>query len=279
MRIAVTGAAGMLAHAVAMVGTAGGHEIASLDRDALDVTDVSQVLRVISALRPHAIMHCAAYTRVDDAEDEPEMAELVNAAATRNVADAAREVGAVLVYPSTDYVFDGGASAPYGPDYPTAPLGAYGLSKLHGEQAARTADRHLVVRTSWLYGQGGRNFVSTMLTLGRKGAALRVVDDQRGAPTWTVDLARMMFGLVDAGAAPGTYHATNAGETTWYDFACAIFGSAGIDADVTPVTSNEYPQKAARPRYSVLDCTTTYAIAGAAPHWRDALEAALPTLT
>jgi dTDP-4-dehydrorhamnose reductase len=268
----------MLAHAVAREGAAAGHDIIALDRTALDVTNAPAVHAVMSRLMPEAVIHCAAYTRVDDAEDEPETAELINARATAFVADAAARTNAAFVYPSTDYVFDGSAVAPYRPDAATNPLGAYGHSKLHGEEAARGAPRHYIVRTSWLYGSHGKNFVSTMLALGRRGTPLRVVNDQRGTPTWTDDLARMMLGLLDARAAAGVYHGTNAGETTWFDFARAIFEAAGIAADVTPVPTSEYPTRATRPRYSVLDCSSTYAVTGAAPHWRESLARALGTL-
>jgi dTDP-4-dehydrorhamnose reductase len=278
VRIAITGAAGMLAHAVASVGTAAGHDVIALDRSALDVTQSDAVHTMIVMARPDAVIHCAAYTRVDDAEDDPATAELVNAIATGHVAAAAAACDAAFVFPSTDYVFDGRADSPYRPDAPTNPLNAYGASKLHGEQAATAAPRHYVVRTSWLYGANGRNFVTTMLAHGRAGNAVRVVDDQRGTPTWTVDVARMIFGLLDAAALPGIYHATDAGETTWYDFARAIFDAAGVAADVTPVPSDAYPQKAERPRYSVLDCSTTWSIAGAPPDWRDSLSRALPDL-
>jgi dTDP-4-dehydrorhamnose reductase len=269
----------MLARAVLETGMRAGHEMIALDRSALDVTDRDACVRVLGAMSPDALMHCAAYTRVDDAEDEPRAAQEINAEATRNIMYATSAARSFLIYPSTDYVFDGSASAPYKPTDPTAPLGAYGASKLEGEAAAREAARHAVMRTSWLYGAGGRNFVSTMLARGRAGSPLRVVNDQRGAPTWTSDLATMMVRMVERDAPNGVYHATNAGETTWFDFARAIFEDAGITADIAPVSSNEFKTKARRPSYSVLDCSTTYAITGDAPHWRDALKRALPSLS
>lgn len=279
MRIAVTGAGGMLAHDLIAAATDRGDEVLAFDRKVLDVTDGDAVLRAMGDAKPEVIVHCAAYTRVDDAEDNERDAFLVNGTGTLHVARAANACGALLVYPSTDYVFDGSSAVPYGVDAPTAPLNAYGRSKIQGEDAARAAGRFMIVRTSWLYGAGGRNFVRTMLERGRAGAMLRVVDDQRGAPTWTGDLAAMILGLVRANAPDGIYHATNAGDTTWYEFARAIFDSAGIAADLSPVSSNEYPQRAQRPKYSVLDCSRTYAVTGAAPHWRDALDAALPGLS
>jgi len=265
----------MLARAVIAEAQGAGNTVAALDRASLDVTDALAVMRTITAQRPDVVVQCAAYTRVDDAEHEPEVADLVNAHAAGHVADAAAACGAIFVYPSTDYVFDGSASAPYAPMQPPAPVSAYGRSKLSGEAAAARAGRYHVVRTSWLYGAGGRNFVSTMLQLGRAGKPLRVVDDQCGSPTWTVDLARMILRLVERDAPSGIYHATNAGHTTWYGFAREIFRRAGIAADVTPVTSAEFPRPARRPSWSVLDCAGTYAITGAAPPWQAALDRAL----
>lgn len=269
----------MLARAVLAAGDTAKHDMIALDRAALDVTNAAAVRSALRACAPDAVVHCAAYTRVDDAEAEARDAMAVNAVATSYLADAADECGAALVYPSSDYVFDGRTTSPYSPDDAVAPLSAYGQSKLAGEREAGRAARHYIVRTSWLYGAHGRNFVSTMLRLARAGQPLRVVGDQRGSPTWTADLAAMMLALLERGAPSGTWHATNAGDTTWFGFARAIFDEAGIDADLSETTSTDYAQRATRPRYSVLDCTATYAITGQARHWRDALRAALPELS
>ncbi|MEO5509454.1 MAG: dTDP-4-dehydrorhamnose reductase [Longimicrobiales bacterium] len=278
MKIAVTGATGMLARAVMAAAHDREHDVIALDRAALDITDRARVRDVIAQNSPDVIIHCAAYTRVDDAEDEADAAECVNGEATGHVAEAAAAAGALFVYPSSDYVFDGSAARPYRPHDETAPLGAYGRSKLLGEVAAARAGRYHVVRTSWLYGLGGRNFVSTMLQRGRARQPLRVVADQVGTPTWTHDLSTMILSLAERAAPSGIYHATNAGHTTWFDFARAIFELAEIDANVQPVASSGYPQKAQRPQYSVLDCSATYAITGDAPHWRDGLRTALREL-
>ena len=276
--MAVTGAGGMLARDLASAASDLGHVVIAFDRAALDVTDGRAVQRALVSATPDVILHCAAYTRVDDAEDDENQANLVNGEATLHVARAARSCGALLVYPSTDYVFDGKSESPYPETAPTSPLNAYGRSKVLGERAAREAGRYLVVRTSWLYGAHGRNFVKTMLRLGRSGAALRVVDDQRGSPTWTRHLATTIMALIGAPASNGIYHATNSGATTWHEFAQAIFDVAGIDAHPEPIASSAYPQRATRPRYSVLSCARTVALAGPAPHWRDALTAAMPEL-
>ncbi|HEX6693551.1 MAG TPA: dTDP-4-dehydrorhamnose reductase [Longimicrobiales bacterium] len=279
MKIAVTGAGGMLAHDLMAAAARQGEDVIAFDHGALDVTDADAVATALGGAAPDVIAHCAAYTRVDDAEDSEESANLVNGRGTLHVARAAKACGALFIYPSTDYVFDGSSAIPYGVDVATSPLNAYGRSKLQGEHAAAAAGRFMVVRTSWLYGSHGRNFVRTMLDRGRAGAPLRVVDDQRGSPTWTVDLAAMILGLVRRDAPSGIYHATNAGDTTWYGFARSIFDVAGITADLQPVSSSEYPQRALRPAYSVLDCTRTYSVTGPARHWRDALTAALPGLS
>jgi dTDP-4-dehydrorhamnose reductase len=180
------------------------------------------------------------------------------------------------VYPSTDYVFSGAQQRPYQPDDATGPLNAYGRSKLAGEHAVSgLAERHLIVRTSWLYGAGGRNFVSTILQRARAGEPLQVVNDQHGSPTWTRDLAGVVFRLLEAGAPAGIYHACNSGSTTWYGLACAALHVADINTSVKPVATSEFPRRAARPSYSVLDCSETAALVGPLRPWRDALAAAI----
>jgi dTDP-4-dehydrorhamnose reductase len=226
-------------------------------------------------VQPDAVIHCAAHTRVDDAESDEASAFAVNADGTLNVAAACAAIGARLLYPGTDYIFDGRASQPYTTSSPAAPLNAYGRSKLAGEEAAREAGDYLIVRTSWLYGAGGRNFVSTILTRARAGEELSIVNDQRGAPTWTRHLAVVFAQLLEYDAPAGVYHATNRGDTTWYDLACSALRAAGIEGAVRPVRSEHMPRPAARPRYSVLDCSATEALVGPIPHWRDALHAAI----
>jgi dTDP-4-dehydrorhamnose reductase len=271
----ITGGNGMLAQALSNVLGARGHEAVPFGRAALDVTDADAVHAAVRRVGPDAVVQCAAYTRVDDAEHEEAMAARVNADAVAHVAVACREARARLVCPSTDYVFDGMATAPIPPDAPAAPINAYGRSKLAGEANAALSGDALVVRTSWLYGGGGKNFVSTILGRARAGQPLRVVHDQLGAPTWTHSLSTMIVGLLEVAAPAGVYHATNAGSTTWYGLACAAVEIAGIDASITPVTSAEFVTPALRPSYSVLDCSATYALVGEAAHWRDALATAI----
>jgi len=270
MKLLVTGAGGMLAQAVIGTARASGHEVVALTRSDLDITDAAAVTSALHEHRPDAVVHCAAFTRVDNAEHDEARAFAVNAEGTAHVARAATAVGARLVYPGTDYVFDGTARSPYRPDDTPAPLNAYGRSKLAGEDAAREAGSWIIVRTSWLYGAGGRNFVSTILQRARAGESLRVVDDQVGSPTWTEDLAAVLLTLCER-APDGVYHACNRGETNWYGFARAALQAARCETGVEPVSSSTLVRPARRPVYSVLDCSTTERYTGPLPQWKDSL--------
>ncbi|MGI9189107.1 MAG: dTDP-4-dehydrorhamnose reductase [Longimicrobiaceae bacterium] len=272
MRVLITGGGGMLARAVADEYRSRGDDCVARSRGELDVTDRCAVGRAFGVIRPEVVVHCAAFTAVDAAEAAEAEAFRVNADATRNVAAACHASGALLVYPSTDYVFDGRAMNPYPPDYPRAPLNAYGHSKAAGEDAARAAARFLTVRTSWLYGAGGPNFVETMLRFGRGDSAVRVVDDQVGRPTSTALLAGVIQELVAAGA-EGVFHVTGGGEpVSWHGFAGEIFRQTALRVELEPVDSAEYPAAAQRPRFSVLDCRATEAAIGRRlPDWNDAL--------
>lgn len=275
MKAVITGAGGMLAGAVRDALDARGHEAVALDRAALDVTRPRDVESAILDARPHAVVQCAAYTDVDAAESDEDAATLVNAGAAGFVARACRRAGARFVYPSTDYVFDGAATTPYGTLAEPDPVNAYGRSKARGEVAARLAGDWLVVRTSWLYGAGGRNFVATILERARAGAALRVVTDQSGSPTWTRDLAAALVTLLERSASPGIYHVTNRGVASWHDLAVEAIRLAGLDADVEPAVSADFPRPALRPAYSVLDTADSERITGPLPRWTDALARAL----
>jgi dTDP-4-dehydrorhamnose reductase len=275
MNVLITGAQGMLAQAVNRVAAEHGHAATGLTRAALDVTDEAAVRSLFAEHRPDAVIQCAAYTRVDQAEAESAAAFSVNATGAGCVARACADIGATVVYPSTDYVFSGHLGRPYSPFDTVDPLNVYGASKAAGEAAVRGVARHYVVRTSWLYGAGGRNFVATILQRARAGEALRIVNDQHGCPTWTRDLARTILLLLERDAPAGTYHACNRGTTTWYDLACACLQLAGLDAAVTPVPSNAYPQSARRPAYSVLECSATERIVGPLRPWQIALADAL----
>jgi dTDP-4-dehydrorhamnose reductase len=253
MRVLVTGAGGQLGRELVDVFSSAGDEVAACDHGTLDVSDRDAVLQVLSAAAPDAVVHAGAWTNVDGCETDPDRAYAVNALGTRHVAEGARMVGARVCYVSTDYVFDGRGDRPYHEWHPTNPLSVYGRSKLAGESALGPDDT--VVRTSWVCGRHGRNFVKTILTRASEGKSLTVVDDQHGCPTFADDLAGMIRRLVVA-RLPGLFHVTNQGPTTWYRFARDAVEAAGLDASlVTPITTAQMqpPRPAPRPAYSVLD--------------------------
>ena len=253
MKVIVTGAGGQLGYDLVRLATNRGWDVHGFSRLEMDVTDLDAVKERTTAIRPDAIIHAAAYTKVDLAEQEPELAYQVNALGTRNVAIAAEEVGARLCYISTDYVFDGNANLPYREYDQTHPLSVYGKTKLAGEKLVESlSSRYYIVRTAWVYGRHGANFVKTMLRLAAEQRELRVVHDQIGSPTYTVDLAEFLLDLVQT-EKYGIYHATNSGMCSWYEFARAIFEAAGVNVKVHPVSTAEFPRPAPRPKYSVLD--------------------------
>lgn len=262
----------MLAHALLPELTRRGHEVVGLTRDELDVTDASAAQRRLASLRPDAVVQCAAYTAVDQAEIEIDAAFEVNAAGSERVAAACAAIGALYVYPSTDYVFGGDSLRPYQPGDPISPINAYGRSKAEGERAAMLAGRTLIVRTSWLYGEGGRHFVDSITRLARDRESLQVVDDQIGRPTWTGSLARGLAALIER-EIQGIHHLTNSGEPiSWFEFAREILSLQDIRTPLRPITSEEFVRPAPRPAYSVLDCHTTEAALGQPlEHWRAAL--------
>lgn len=247
----------------------------------LDIADAAAVARVIADVRPDVVINAAAYTAVDAAESDTDAAYRVNAAGPAVLAAALGGSNARLIHVSTDYVFAGDASRPYEVDDPTGPTSAYGRTKLAGEIAVRELlpTASAVVRTAWVYGATGGNFVKTMARLERSRETLDVVDDQRGSPTWSADLARGLVELARSAAAPGTYHCTNAGETTWFGFTQAIFEELGADPQrVRPTTTEAFPRPAPRPAYSVLsDAGWRAAGLRPLPPWRDALHRAFAT--
>jgi dTDP-4-dehydrorhamnose reductase len=262
----VLGARGQLGGDLVDAGARQGHEMIGLTHAECDITDSAAVERAVTKTRPHVVINAAAWTRVDAAEEHEAAAEAVNATGAGIVAAACAAAGIRCCYVSTDYVFDGTATSPIPEDAAAAPRSAYGRTKWHGEVAVRArCPDHIIVRTSWLYGRHGPNFVLTMLRLASERPELRVVSDQSGAPTWTGHLAPAMLRLLDIGP-PGTYHLTEGGVTTWYDFAVAITRARGLAVEVIPITSAEYPTPAARPAYSVLDNRA----------WRDLGETPLP---
>jgi len=279
MRLLVTGAGGQLGADLLRV--AGGHDVVGPTRAELDVTDPAAVERAVKEVRPDAVLNAAAYTAVDAAETDEATAAAVNAEAPATLARICALYGAGLVHVSTDYVFAGNASnagRPYQVDAPVGPRSAYGRTKLAGERAVRELlpERSWVVRTAWVYGASGGNFVRTMARLESTRDTVEVVDDQRGSPTWSRDLAAGLLALVEAGPPPGIYHCTNAGETTWYGLARAVFEELGADPErVRPTTTAAFPRPAPRPAYSVLS-PAAWLAAGLPPTrpWRDALHAA-----
>jgi len=253
MKIVVTGAKGQLGTDLVHLLADRGYEIYGYGREELDITNLDQVKQVIAEVRPDVVIHAAAYTKVDLAESEPDQAFLINAYGTRNVAVASEAVGAKLVYISTDYVFDGTANVPYNEFAPTNPLSIYGKSKLVGEQFVRDLhSKFFIVRTSWVYGKHGKNFVKTMLKLAQERDELMVVHDQVGCPTYTVDLANCILELIQT-EKYGIYHVSNSGHCSWYEFAKAIFEEAGIEVKVNPCTTKDFPRPAPRPAYSVFE--------------------------
>jgi dTDP-4-dehydrorhamnose reductase len=271
MRVLVTGPAGLLGRAIIEEAVLRGHTPLALERGDVDVTDAAALTAAFLDAEPQVVVHCAAYTDVDAAELHEAQAMRVNSDSVTTLASLCAGNGALLVYPSTDYVFDGSAATPYLPEHPPSPLNAYGRSKWEGEQAARSLPKHLVARTSWLYGRGGRGFVSTMLRRGAAGCDVEVVTDQIGRPTRTGDLAGAILSLARAGAT-GTYHVTGGGApASWYQVACEIFDACGFEGSVQPTSSDVYQRPARRPAYSVLDCASTERIVGPLPEWRSAL--------
>ena len=295
MKVFVTGVGGQLGHDVMNELHTRGHEcvgsdlapayngeqdgtpVCTLPYLQLDITDGAAVARVLSGIQPDAVIHCAAWTAVDAAQ-EPEnipTVEAVNAGGTRHIAEACQKQGCKLMYISTDYVFNGRGETPWQPDCTDfAPLNVYGRTKLEGEQAVKQlVDRHFIVRIAWVFGKNGKNFVKTMLALGKKYDTLRVVNDQVGTPTYTLHLARLLADMIQT-EAYGCYHATNeGGYISWYDFACEIFRRAGYPTQVVPVTTAEYGlSKAARPFNSRLDKSKLTANGFAPlPPWQTAL--------
>ncbi|SHG36970.1 dTDP-4-dehydrorhamnose reductase [Massilia sp. CF038] len=280
MRILLTGPIGQLGYELERSLQARG-EVLALPRARLDLNDLDQVRATVRALRPTLIVNAAAYTAVDQAEAAPALAYRINADAPAVLAEEARALGAAMVHFSTDYVFDGAKPGPYVETDRPHPLNVYGQSKLAGEQAVAAAGiAHLIVRTSWLYGMRGQNFLQTMLRLGRAGGPLRVVADQQGAPTWcrtVADTTAQMLALAAAGGHPwweansGLYHLACQGQTSWHGFAEAIFAHSNIACAPQAIARAAYPQAAQRPAHSVLNCDKLIGRFGPIPAWDKAL--------
>jgi dTDP-4-dehydrorhamnose reductase len=276
MRIEVVGSRGQLGRELLTTLAGTSHQASGHDVESVDIRNPESVAALLDDVRPDAVINCAAWTRVDAAEAEEAAAHAVNAEGPRVLAEACQPRGILLCHLSTDYVFDGTATEPIDEAAAPNPRSAYGRGKLAGETAVRVAlASHQIVRTAWLYGQEGPNFVLTMLRLARERGALRVVADQWGSPTWTGHLAPALVRLVERGT-PGTYHLTNSGSTTWHDFAQAIVEDAGLRVPVEAIPSSDFPTPAPRPIFSVLANRAWQELGEAPlPPWRDGLRAYL----
>ncbi len=269
MKVLVTGASGQLAQAIRLVWAE--HELVLPEESVLDLSRQEAIHSVVAEVRPDVLINCAAFTQVDRCESEAKLAQLINATAVGWLAEACETQEAMLIQISTDYVFDGTSTRPYREDDPTNPVSVYGRTKLEGERQAARCSRHLIARTSWLYDAWGKNFFNTMLNAAAHGRGLRVVDDQRGAPTTCRALARQLKVAAEQ-SWNGLMHATCMGETTWYSFAQAIFEAKGIAADLSPCATADYPTPAKRPADSVLDGTRRRTLGpDLMPNWEDAL--------
>ena len=280
MKVFVTGVKGQLGYDVVNELEKRGHTAVGVDIDELDITDAAAVEAMLTEVKPDAVIHCAAWTAVDAAEDNVEKCRLVNAGGTENIAKVCKELDCKMMYISTDYIFNGEGTRPWEPDDPvTTPLNVYGLTKYEGEEAVRkNVEKFFIVRIAWVFGKG-KNFIKTMINLGKTHDHLTVVNDQVGTPTYTYDLARLLVDMIET-EKYGNYHATNeGGYITWYDFACEIFRQAGIEVDVAPVSSDQYPAKAKRPSNSRMSkqklVDNGFELL---PTWQDALGRYLKTL-
>lgn len=272
MKVLVTGAKGQLGRDLMNELTRQGLEGIGVDIEEMDITDPDKCRSVIGQANVDAVIHCAAYTAVDAAEDQKELCQKINGQGTRNVAEACSRAGVKLMYISTDYVFDGQGTRPWEPDDERAPLNVYGQTKYEGELAIEELmDEYFIVRIAWVFGAAGKNFIKTMLRLGKEKGAVSVVNDQIGSPTYTYDLARLLVDMIQT-ERYGRYHATNEGECSWYEFACEIFRQAGLAVQVTPVTSEAFAAKAKRPANSRMskEKLTENGFARL-PAWQDAL--------
>lgn len=273
MKVFVTGVKGQLGYDVVNELEKRGMEAVGVDIEEMDITDSTSVNKVIRAAAPDAVIHCAAYTAVDAAEDNEARCRKVNAEGTQNIANVCKDLDIKMIYISTDYVFDGQGTRPWEPDDERHPLNVYGQTKYEGELAVQnTLDKYYIVRIAWVFGVNGKNFIKTMLKLAETHSRLTVVNDQFGSPTYTYDLAKLLVDMVQTDKY-GIYHATNEGICTWYEFACEIFKQAGIAIEVAPVSAEEYKAKAKRPENSRMnkDKLTENGFEKLPP-WQDALK-------
>jgi len=273
MKVLVTGTKGQLGYDVVNELEKRGHTAIAVDIEEMDITDAVSVEKVITEAEVDAVIHCAAYTAVDVAEDNVELCRRVNAEGTENIAKVCKKLDLKMIYISTDYVFDGEGERPWEPDDERHPLNVYGQTKYEGELAVeKYLEKYFIVRIAWVFGVNGKNFIKTMLKLSETHEELNVVDDQVGSPTYTYDLAVLLVDMAESDKY-GRYHATNEGLCTWYQFAKEIFRQAGVEVKVNPVTSDMFPAKAKRPKNSrmskeKLDVNGFHRL----PTWQNALE-------
>lgn len=266
MKILVTGANGMLGQDLVPILSDNGFDVVPTDVDTLDITNEDEVLAKIKEIMPDFVVHCAAYTNVDAAESNVELAQKINYIGSKNIARAVSEINSGMVYISTDYVFDGENNKPYQPNDKTNPINVYGKTKLQGEQAViENCEKYYIARTSWLYGHKGKNFVETMISLAQK-PELKVVDDQIGCPTWTQELCFVIVKLIKEKMPYGIYHTCGGGFTTWHGFAKEIFKQMNLEVNLKPCTTDEFPRDAKRPKYSIMDN------GGLCPDWKLSLK-------
>lgn len=274
MKLLVTGYKGQLGYDVVNEAVSRGIEAIGVDIDEMDITNLEQVDEVIKSGNYDAVVHCAAWTAVDKAE-EPELLDTVrkvNATGTKYIADICKKLDIPMMYFSTDYVFDGEGTEPWNEYDKRNPLNVYGITKAEGEEFVEKLDKFFIIRIAWVFGKNGNNFIKTMLRLGKERGAVSVVNDQIGNPTYTYDLAKLVVDMIQTDRY-GIYHATNSGDfISWYDFACEIFKQAGMDVEVTPVDSTKFPARAKRPHNSRMNQTKLDENGfNRLPDWKDAL--------
>jgi len=279
MKVLVTGVKGQLGYDVVNELEKRGIEAVGVDIEEMDITNAESVDTVISGAAPDAVIHCAAYTAVDAAEDNVEICRKVNADGTQNIANVCKKLNCKMIYISTDYVFDGKGERPWEPEDERHPLNVYGQTKYEGELAVQnTLEKYFIVRIAWVFGVNGKNFIKTMLNLGKTRDHLTVVNDQFGSPTYTYDLAKLLVDMVLTDKY-GIYHATNEGICTWYEFACEIFRQAGMQVEVEPVSAEQFQAKAARPSNSRMSKEKLVENGfEKLPTWQDALSRYLPQI-
>ncbi len=273
MKLLVTGVKGQLGHDVVKECEKRGITAIGVDIEEMDITDAAACEKVIKEAKVDAVIHCAAYTAVDAAEDNIELCRKINAEGTENIVKVCRELNIQMMYFSTDYVFNGKCDRPWKTDDERSPLNVYGQTKYEGELAVENSlEKYFILRIAWVFGVNGKNFIKTMLRLGKEKGAVSVVNDQIGSPTYTADLAVLAVDMIQTDKY-GTYHATNEGLCSWYEFACQIFNEANMDVKVTPVSSDAFPAKAKRPSNSRMDKSKlTENGFSPLPGWQDALK-------